>query len=119
MNRCLDTLSRFCEWSGTRPHYKKSEITAYDFARNQSICTESIKMNGHSLTYLPPDKPFRYLGLRHTILGSTTAEVDYILQRAKNVVKACKGHPYLYHQAVSAMNMVLESSFRYSAGMTL
>ena len=24
----------------------------------------------------------------------------------------------MYHQAVSAMNMVLESSFRYSAGMT-
>jgi hypothetical protein len=118
MNKCLELLSQFCEWSGARPHIKKSEITAFDFAKNQPVSTELIKLNGQPLTWVDPGSPSRYLGFRSSLRGSTMAEVQHIFANTAALVVKCKHHPYLYHQAVKAVTMVQEARFRYSAPLT-
>jgi hypothetical protein len=118
MNKCLELLSQFCKWSGARPHVKKSEITAFDFDKGQTIPTESIKLDGQSLTCVDPNSPSRYLGYRSSIRGSTMGEIRHIFASTAELAVKCKRHPYLYHQAVKAVTMVQEARFRYSAPLT-
>ncbi len=68
----------FSVWTGIDIHVKNSEITAYDFGRNCPLETDPIRLLGSAFTKLPPDQPFKFLGVRLTLTGDWTFEKQHV-----------------------------------------
>eukprot|EP00961_Rhodomonas_salina_P091660 1233877-Rhodomonas_salina.1 len=66
LQRLLDIVSEFAEWSGMELAHDKTEITAC-VSTGAQLGTRSIKYRGHPLPSLHPNSPFKYLGVRLTL----------------------------------------------------
>ena len=64
LQRLLEVVSKFCEWSGMRIKLDKSVITAFDYLARRELDTKEILYNGKPLVCLAADESFPYLGLR-------------------------------------------------------
>ena len=127
MQKLLDVVSDFCSWSGMRLKLEKSVITAFDFGRRQALPTEEIRYRGSALASLPPDRSFRYLGVktaltngrkRRTASGPCTAdEIQHVQQSTKELTLLLADHNLPLSVIVPAMRMVAASRFRYSAAL--
>ena len=52
LQKILDVIARFCQWSGMQVKLAKSVITAFDYSRRSDMPTNDIRYNGESR--LPP-----------------------------------------------------------------
>jgi len=127
MQRLLQVVSDFCNWSGMRLQLKKSVITAFDFGRRCSLPTEGIHYNGSALVNLPPEKSFRYLGVRMALTKNrkkkgttgpcTEDEVSHVLHSTKDLTRLLMDHQMPLSIMVPSMRMVAAARFRYSAAL--
>ena len=127
MQRLLRVVSDFCCWSGMRVKLQKSVITAFDFGSRCTIPTDQILYNGAPLVYLPPDKSFRYLGIRTALTNGRRAksdanpctddEVEHVLRSTKELLQVLAEHQMPLSSIVPSMRMVAASRFRYSAAL--
>eukprot|EP00961_Rhodomonas_salina_P056195 755026-Rhodomonas_salina.1 len=58
----------------------KCEVAAYDFRTESELNTRRVPYNGQRLTPLSAEQAVRYLGLRLSVQGNTSAEVAYVTQ---------------------------------------
>ena len=69
LQKILDVIARFWQWSGMRVKLAKSLITAFDYSRRSDMPTNDIRYNGEALACLPAHESFRYLGVRAALSG--------------------------------------------------
>ena len=134
MGHLLDVVADFCRWSGMQVKLEKSVATAFDFQQQQELSTAGILYQGTPLVHLAASESFPYLGVRASILASTSrfsrrrkwqaasspnlaAEKAHIFSATKELAIVAKQHRYLLSQMVPAMQMVATGRFRYSAAL--
>ena len=124
LQRLLEVVSKFCEWSGMRIKLDKSVITAFDYQARCELETKEILYNGKPLVRLAADESFPYLGVRASLIASRkrcalspglASEKDHVFSDAKELVGIAKDHKYLLRQMVPTMQMVASARFRFSA----
>lgn len=82
------------------------------------MCTDGIKFQGQSFTALPPDRPFKYLGVRVTMTGDARFEKEYVtreMERRLSAIHSARFLPPVLEETVIKVGAV--SVFRYSAGL--
>ena len=123
MNRLLQVVADFCDWSGMRIKREKSVISAVDYRSGKPLPTEGIKFEGRPLSHLAATDPFPYLGIRASLISKGSrgpapclaAAKEHLLLKTRGVASIARHHRYLLGQMVPAMHMVATARFRYSA----
>ena len=117
MAKLMQCVHEFCKWAGVNINLGKSEVTGYDFARMRPINTNALRIGGGRPKHILPDTPFKYLGIRLTILGDMSAEREYVLQKSAALGKMLKDHPYHPRQMHLVVQTAIVPIFRYSAAV--
>ena len=117
MAKLMQCVHEFCAWAGVHINMGKSEIAGYDFGRSRAINTRGLQIGGGHPKHIRPDTPFKYLGLRLTIMGDMTAEREYVMQKSEKLGSMLKGHPYHPRQMHIVVQSAIIPIFRYSAAM--
>ena len=117
MAKLMQCVHEFCAWAGVHINMGKSEIAGYDFGRSRAINTRGLQIGGGHPKHIRPDTPFKYLGLRLTIMGDMTAEREYVIQKLEKLGSMLKGHPYHPRQMHIVVQTAIIPIFRYSAAM--
>ena len=117
MQRAFDTISDFCEWSGMRTNPEKTEICAYHHGSRRQLNTDTLRLQGSTITAVNPFNPITYLGIRKTLVGDHHAQKLYVVQKTRGLRNPCINHPYTLQQATEAISMIQEAWFRYSAAL--
>jgi hypothetical protein len=112
------SIDAFRIWTNGSSDDVSGTGTGINHATGIQVATDSITLNGQSFTTLPPDKPYKYLGVRATISGDLSAEKEYILDEMKQRLAALSEDRVLSRKdkeqiIVTAVCSVL----RYSAGL--
>jgi hypothetical protein len=118
MNIMVNAIAPILKWTGLEVHMIKSQCTGINHATGIQVATDSITLNGQSFTTLPPDKPYKYLGVRATISGDLSAEKEYILDEMKQRLAALSEDRVLSRKDKEQIIVTAVCSvFRYSAGL--
>ena len=118
MNKLLAKVSEFAAWAGMELCVHKCEVAAYDFGRQTELNTRKVRYNGQRLSHLSAQDAVRYLGLRLTVTGDTSAEVAYVLSSMQSAATKFKGPPYSYRQGFNLIPTALHPVFTYSVGVS-
>ena len=89
MVTALAIIEEFCQWSGARVNWGKSEITGYDFKTGKEIPECRLNVICAKLKWIDPDNPIRLLGIRSSIKGSSLGEKRHIQASAKTLQSIC------------------------------
>ena len=127
MQKLLQVVADFCNWSGMRVKLQKSVITAFDFGSRSKLPTDQLRYNGYALVNLAPDESFKYLGVRTALTKSLNArpgscpctkdEIDFVHRSTKELTSMLAEHQKPLSSIVPFMRMVATARFRYSAAL--
>mmetsp|Transcript_17308 Transcript_17308/g.47654 ORF Transcript_17308/g.47654 Transcript_17308/m.47654 type:complete len:254 (-) Transcript_17308:604-1365(-) len=118
MQVIVSAIERFCAWSGLQVNVSKSEISAFDHGTGRPMCTDGIKFQGLSFTALAPASPFKYLGVRITMIGDFRCEKEHVLHETANRLQALSKASFLLPtQKELVIKAGIVPVFRYSAGL--
>eukprot|EP00961_Rhodomonas_salina_P258665 3495295-Rhodomonas_salina.1 len=73
MNKLLAKVSEFAAWAGMELCVHKCKVASYDFGKQVELNTRLVRYNGQRLSPLSAEEAVRYLGLRLTVTGDTSA----------------------------------------------
>ncbi len=117
MQRLLNCVGAFSDWTGVKVNLRKSEISGYDFRQDRALVVKGLTIKGGSFTYLKPDEPFKYLGIRMSIKGGMHGEKKYIREQTMKMANKLAGHQYHPQQMHWVVKVAIEPIFRYSAAL--
>ena len=88
----------------------------------ERVATDHVTLNGVPFAALAPDEPYKYLGVRTTVImmGDFSAEKQYVLAEMQQRLTALKDDQALSRREKEQMIVIAvcsESVFRYSAGL--
>eukprot|EP00961_Rhodomonas_salina_P125107 1685775-Rhodomonas_salina.3 len=118
MNVLLEQLRLFSEWSGMDLCVLKCEATAYHYGTKTELSVDSLHIGDKRLTLLPASSAYKYLGVRMTVHGDTSAEVAHVQARTQAISKLMKGHQYNSKQATALLETCVVPVFTYSGPLT-
>ena len=96
----------------------KSVVRAADMATGRPIPTDSITLEGKPFPYVPPDQPYKHLGVRATLLGDFSAEKQHVRQEMQRRLAALREDRALSSREKEVVIVTAVCSvFRYSAGL--
>ena len=110
-------MGEFCDWAGLEVSALKTEVTGYDFASGKDLLP-TMSYKGGTLPRRPATEPFKYLGMRVSLTGDTSAERNYVLARTAKLVRMLRRHVLTPRQAERVVDMAIGPVFRYSAAFT-
>jgi hypothetical protein len=117
MATLMQCVHEFCRRAGVHINLGKSEVMGYDFGRARQINTRTLTFGEGHPKHITPDTPFKYLGVRLTILGDMSSEREYIIQKSAALGAMLKGHPYHPRQMHLVVQTAIVPIFRYSAAL--
>ena len=124
MQKLMQVVSSFCNWTGMKVKMTKSVITAYDYKTREDLPTDGIRYNGEPLVCLPAHDSFRYLGVRTALAGrkgsvgpGTTNEIHLVFCSTKELTRLLANHQIPLSFIVPSMRMVAAARSRYSAAL--
>ena len=104
------------DWSTVAVH--KIKIVGVDMKIGKSIATDSITLNGEPFAVISPNEPHKHLGVRMTMLGTFSAEKDYVLSEMRQRLAALKEDRALSRQEKELIIFTaICSVYRYRAGL--
>ena len=119
MQLLATALERFCQWSGLNVNVEKSVISGINHATGARIVTDGVKFQGRTFAPLPPDRLFRFLGVRVTLTGDPAHEKQHVLAVMRdlltNIAKCRVLSPPLRE---TVLQIGVTSMFRFSAALT-
>ena len=96
----------------------KCEVTGWCFATNKACRTDTIRYNGQHMKSLDGKHAFKYLGLRVACNGATAKEREYVRERAVEISRLARTHPYHADQMEDILRSAVRPAFTYSAPLT-
>jgi hypothetical protein len=118
MQVLVDAVEAFCRWSGLPVSIPKSEISGIDHSTGARLATDGIRYHGQHFTALPPDKPFKFLGVRITMTGDASFEKSHVLEEMeKRCAALCRAPMLSPTEKELVLKLGVASVFRYSAGL--
>ena len=94
MQRYLDVIAEFCAWLGISVNLEKTEACGYDYGSQRELDVSMLRLNGQALKCLRPSEPFKYLGIRLSLIGGWDEEKCHVFGSSRAVVERLKGHSY-------------------------
>ena len=103
LQRLLELVSKFCEWSGMQIKPDKSVITAFDYRARRELDTMEIHYNWKPVSSAA-NESFPYLGVRASLVQR------HIFSAGKELVGITKDHKYLLRPMVPIIQMVASAT---------
>jgi len=99
---------------GISVNLEKTEACGYDYGSQCELDVSMLRLNGQPLKCLRPSEPFRYLGIRLSLMGGWDAEKCHVFESSRSVVERLQGHSYSPAQICWVIGACVVSKFRYS-----
>jgi len=117
MQVLMDCVSSFSTWTGVAVNLRKSEVSGYNFKTRQAIWVSGLRIQGGCPEYLKPNAPFKYLGIRVSIMGSLQHEKRYVREATLRLLRMLAHHKYHPQQIHWVVQVAIIPIFRYSAAL--
>lgn len=117
MQRLFDNVHQFCAWAGVHISLGKSEVTGYDYGNARPLVTKSLRIGGGHPQHILPSTPFKYLGVRLTVVLDMAAERQYVLAETGKLLQLLRKHRYQPSQIHWLVTVAIVPVFRYSAAL--
>jgi endonuclease/exonuclease/phosphatase family metal-dependent hydrolase len=109
-------LAPFCKFTSMQVNIAKTEISAIDYQTGRGLPTDMIRYQGELLTHLPPNKPFKYLGIGLRLDLKFDEAIKDVLDRTSEAVDWLqRGSIFSPDQLDMLFNSCIVPLFRYSA----
>jgi hypothetical protein len=116
LNKLLNgPLKDFCEATGMEINVSKSLVSGFDFSTRKEIVTHDVHYNGEQLRSVPPNQPFRYLGVLIRLDGGEKEAKEDIMNKVEGCAKRLIGTCYTRSQILSLANMCVWPKLRYGS----
>ena len=116
MNNILNQqLKPFCDFTGLPVNIAKTEISAIDYSTGQALPTDLIRYGGQKLVNIPPNMPYKYLGIPLRLDLNDSPAIQYTLLKTTQAVDCLQNTCYTTPQLMMLFRCCVIPLFRYSA----
>ena len=116
MNSILNQqLKPFCDFTGLPVNIAKTEISAIDYSTGQALPTDLIRYGEQKLVNIPPNMPYKYLGIPLRLDLNDSSAIQYTLLKTKKAVECLQNTCYTTPQLLMLFRCCVIPLFRYSA----
>ena len=117
IQRLMNVIASFEEWSGIPLNLKKTMLMIVDGDKQRRQRTEATTYQGQAIRTVPEHEPVRYLGFWATANGDFRHTKEIVRQRTREAVELIRHHPHSPGMAIQIFKSKGIGIFRYSAAM--
>eukprot|EP00961_Rhodomonas_salina_P167344 2255053-Rhodomonas_salina.1 len=113
----VSEVERFAAWSGMWMNTSKSNVTAYDYGKNEEPITSDLVFNGKRFQYLAASDSCKYLGFHISLTLDWSKHKEAVRDKITETIDHLLGTIYCYGQVETMVRVCVIPLFSYSASL--